>query len=245
MKNFLLFILFSLIIVDLYAQAAPTSMYGTRMSTVTNQQLFQDYRTIYWLEDSYVIDGKQVFGNPFLYHEWHNGIITTTDGRVFTGYKLKYDAFHQTVYFSNGVDSLEVNEEIRDFTINAVYPDTSLSSNFINANQLKKEKKVFYYEVLKEGEAGKLLRYNRKFVQDNNKGVPAAEGKKFFDLEVSYFYFDKKKKTVTPLKANGSNIATVLALDEKQKTELKPESLDFSIEKDIVLFFERYFNLVK
>lgn len=227
-----------------YSNAQPPSaqhMIST-VSNVPNSEMFKDRRTYYFYDDSYMIDGHQVLGHPFLYHDWSKGIITTADGKVFSNYKIKYNAYNQTVLFSDGKDSLEVNEEIKEFVIVNVYPDTTVTSKFINAGQLKKEKKTFYYEVLLDDAAGTLLKYNRKTVAESAEGIPAAEGKKIFRLESSVFYFDKAKKTVTPIKANGSNVISLLNLDDAAKTALQPKGTDFSIETNVVHFFKKYFE---
>ena len=220
--------------------------YATKVNLTTDDEWFKDRRVNHYWEDSYVINGRRVFGSPFLYHDWETGEITTADGRLYTGYKLKYDAFNQVVYFTNGTgDSLQVDEEIKEFKLTVVYPDTVINCRLVNANQFKKEKKSFYYEVLLDDAAGELLKYNKKIVADADKSMPAYEGKKFFDLEVSFFYYDKKNNSINPIKANGSNITAILNLDDNLKNRLKPEGYDFSVEANIVSFFRQYFEVLK
>jgi hypothetical protein len=246
MKQFLILILFiSLVHISLGQSSNASTYTGAVMTPMTAQDVFQDRRNIYFLDDSYMIEGRRVFGSPFLYREWQKGVITTRDGRVFNGYQLKYDAFHQTVYFSNGTDSLEVNEDIHDFTLVTVYPDTVITSTFINSDVFKKEKKAFYYEVMLDNEVGQLLKHNRKFVNDANKGIPAYEGKKFFDLQASYFYFDKKKKEMMAIKANGTNIPALLNLSDADTNALEIQTLNLSSEPELILFFTRFFELRK
>lgn len=213
------------------------------MNNTPNSEWFKDRKTMYFLDQFYVIEGRQVYGSPFLMQSWHTGSVTTADGRVFNGYKLKYNAYHQTVYFSNGADSLEVNEEIREFTIDAVYPDTTIHARFINGNQFRKEKKTVYYEVLLDNPRGQLLKLNRKIVTTPEKGVNSVEGRKIFQLEVAYFYFDKQKKAFTEIKPNGSNVVSVLQLDPATKDSLQPENVNFLLEPEVINFFQRYFRL--
>ena len=246
MKQFLILILALSHVQNSRAQSSSASTYtGPVMTTMTAQDEFQDRRNIYFFDDSYMIEGRRVFGTPFLYREWQKGVITTRDGRVFNGYQLKYDAFHQTVYFSNGTDSLEVNEDIHDFTLVTVYPDTVITSTFIHSDVFKKEKKAFYYEVILDHAAGQVLKHNKKFVNDANKGIPAYEGKKFFDLQASYYYFDKKKKEIMAIKNNGTNIPALLNLSDADKTALEIQTLNLSYEPELILFFTRFFELKK
>jgi hypothetical protein len=241
-KTFILFMTVLFIIqTQSHAQLTPPPAVNTPMSNVPSSELFKEKRTYYFWNDSYMIDGRQVLGFPFLFHEWENGSITTADGRVFPGYKLKYNVYDQTVYFSNGGDSLEVNDEIREFTITNHYPDTTITSKFVNANQYRKEKKVFYYEVIIDSDYGQLLKYNKKLVKESAEGIPAYEGKKIFRLEQSFYYYDKKKQTITAIKANGSNIKSIT----EPVAGVNAESYDFAVDTDIISFFNSYFDALK
>ena len=244
MKKLVLFVGVIVWAQGLLAQAPPASAQQpiSTVSNVPNSELFKDKRTHFFYNEYYVIEGRQVYGSPFLFNDWENGIITTSDGRVFNGYKLKYNAFHQTVFFSNGKDSLEVNEEIREFVLAVKYPDSLVTSVFVNGNQYRKDKKPAYYEVLVDDDAGQLLKHNKKVVAESMQGIPAYEGKKVFALETSYFYWDKKKKKLASIKANGSNIGDILGLDANAVELLKVRATDFSLEENTVQFFRGYFQ---
>src|SRR5574338_878785 len=141
--------------------ASPISL--NPISTVSTEDLFKGKETILYYNEVYIIDGQKVLGTPFLYHDWADGTIIGADGQIFTGYKLKYNAYDQSVLFQQGNDSLEVTNEIKDFTLTIKIRDTSEVLHFINAKQFKKEKTKFYYEVLAEDDGGQLLRYDKKF----------------------------------------------------------------------------------
>lgn len=215
--------------------------YGTTpMSNIPTQELFKDRNKIYFYDEFYIIDGRKVVGTPFLYHDWVNGSITTADGRVFNGYKLKYNAYQQTVYFHNGLDSLEVDDPIKSFYLIVPSGDSNIVYTFINSSEIKEEKKPMYYELLLENSTWQVLKFNRKFVGEAGKSLPVAEGRKLFDLEVSFFIFNKSTKKLTRLKANGTNIASTLGLDKEQEATLV--NYDFSGETDILRFFRKYFE---
>jgi hypothetical protein len=216
---------------------------NTPLNLTTDDQWFKDRRVNYYWDESYIINGRRVLGTPFLYHTWEKGTVTTADGRQYAGYRLKYDAYHQTVYFNNGADSLEIDEEIKEFRLSVVYPDTITTSVFVNANQYKKEKKNFYYEILLDSKIGQVLKYNKKIVSEANKNIPLYEGKKFFELECTYFYYNKATNQITQIKANGSNIAAILDGDDTMTAELK--NYDFSLEEQLIAFFMKYFELKK
>lgn len=219
----------------LVPQSAPTNL---PISNVSNQELFKDRSKIYFDEGFYMIDGRKVSGSPFLYRNWEKGTITIADGRVFSGYRIKYNAFHQTVYFHNGTDSLEVDDEIREFSMFIQNGDSVVKYTFVNASQLKPEKKPLYYELIADKTDYQLYKLNKKFVAEASKTIPVAEGRKIFDLELSYFYFNRKSKKLTRIRSNSSNLAEILGITREKLTELKPENYDFSNEADIIRFFE-------
>lgn len=218
------------------AQTGPTPM-----SKVANNELFKDRSKMYFNEEYYVIDGKKVLGSPFLYREWLHGIVTTEDGRTFTDYKLKYNAFHQTLFFLNGNDSLEVNDPIKYFTLMVQPGDTLFNYTFIHTNQIRKEKKPLFYELILQDSVYHLLKYNRKIVAEAGNSLPAADGRKIFQLEISYFLYQIKSKKLVRLKSDGSNIADALGIGRDKVNELKLANSDFSIESEIIRFFKSYF----
>lgn len=213
---------------------------GTPMSGISSQNMFQDRRNLYFFDDQYMIEGRRVFGTPFLYRDWEKGVITTADGRMFNGYKVRYDAFHQTVFFSNGTDSLEVNEEIKEFSITAIYTDTVTTSRFLNANLYGKPKKPMYYELIAEGSAGQLLKFNRKYVTELSKGLPAYEGKKVFELEQTFYYYNKSTKKLTQLKATGANVIEALGVDANSEAASTIKGTNFAVDAEVVEFFKKY-----
>ncbi len=218
---------------------------GTPMSGISDQNMFQDRRNLYFFDDQYMIEGRRVFGTPFLYREWEKGVITTADGRVFNGYKVRYDAFHQTVFFSNGTDSLEVNEEIKEFSITTVYTDTVTTNRFFNANLYSKPKKPAYYELMAEGAAGQLLKFNRKIVTELSKGLPAYDGKKVFELEQTFYYYNKATKKLTQLKATGANVAEAMGVDANSEAASNIKGTNFAVNAEVVEFFKKYLATAK
>lgn len=224
-----------------------SSLYGltqgwTPMSSVPNSELFKDRSKIYLYDEAYIIHGKKVVGFPFLYREWLNGVITTEDGRVFSDYKLKYDAFHQTIFFLNGMDSLEVSDPIREFTLMVPQGDSLFNCTFIQIKEFQKGKKSLYYELMLQHAVFQLLRFSSKSIADAGKSLPVADGRKIFQLDVAYYLYHKNSGKLVRLNANGSNIAEALGLVRDQIEELNLTSYDFTIETELVRFFKSYFS---
>ncbi|HYM95207.1 MAG TPA: hypothetical protein VET23_13780 [Chitinophagaceae bacterium] len=215
----------------------------TPINTVPTSDWFSFKRTVYYDNEVYVINGNKVYGTPFLYHNWAPGVVIGVDGSVFSGYQLKYDAYNQTVLFQKGTDSLEITNVIQEFTLNIKIGDSTQNLHFVNANQYKKEQSTFYYQVLSEGESGQFLCYNRKFVNDEDKSLPALEGKKYFDMELTYYYYDKNKKKLNKIRAGGGNIESLLGADNIKRSGLSLKDYNFSSESDMVKFFDQYFEV--
>jgi hypothetical protein len=212
---------------------------------VSTEELFRYKQTFYYENEVYIVDGMKVRGTPFLIHDWSPGIIIGITGKIYTDYLLKYNAFNQTVLFQQGNDSLEVTNLIKEFTLSPKKGDSTENIRFINANEFRKEKTTFYYEVLVEGETGIFLRYDRKFVNDADKSLPALEGQKLFDIEYSYYYFDKIHQKITRIKASGANIESLVGKEVLAKSGLSLKEYNFSSEDDVKRFFRDFFSTQK
>jgi hypothetical protein len=188
---------------------------------------------------STIINGQRVLGTPFLYYEWLNGFISTPDGRVYN-YPLRYDVSNQNVYFTLNSDSMQVNEEIKEFILEVVTGDSLVRSRFVNANQYKKESRTFYYEVLLESDKGQLLKLNNKVVATLNDELLASNAKKYFKLEASYFYYDKITKKIARIKPGGSNIPALLNLNQEQASSIQIVNNDLSNEAELIKIFSTY-----
>jgi len=213
---------------------------------VSGREWFKDRSVIYFANEFYIIDNRKVRGTPFLYRSWYSGTVTTAKGDSYSNYKLKYNAFNQTIFFSNGIDSLEANEDVKEFTLvvqeNNSSPDTVF--RFINGSQFKnnKDKTTNYYEVLLEAEKGKLLKLNKKDIVEESTGLPSAEGTMVFKLETSFYYYDINAAKFSRIKPNGSNIADILKLDKENEKSFMLESYDLTQESQIIELFKKFFH---
>jgi hypothetical protein len=224
----------------LFAQSGQPFSTVTQMTT---EQEFSKKYNMYVDQFSTKMNGYDVLGTPFLYYQWYDGVLNTPDGRLFNGYKLKYNVFTQTVSFLSGKDSLEANEEIKDFTLMIPDGNSFISSKFVNANQYQKEKTVFYYELLIDDKKGQLLKTNKKVIAElSNSSLPAYNGKKFFNLETSYYYYNNASKKMAKIKANGSNIGAALGLNPEEENALHVAAFDFSKEQDVIRLMNLYFQ---
>lgn len=196
------------------------------------------------LENSMIIKGDRVFGTPFLYDEWIDGTIVTADGRTYY-YKTRYNVYEndQIISYMYGKDSMDVNEEIKGFSLQVpVNADSVRNIQFVSANQYQHEKSTFYYEVVLDNEKGQLLRANKKVIATADNGVLSVAGKKVFSLKSTFYYFDKSTKKIYKIRSDGSNVRELLNLDKNNQGNISPESYDFNKGEDIISFFTYYFH---
>jgi len=192
------------------------------------------YNTAYYV----MIDGQKVMGTYFWDPEWLEGSLITGDNRLINVYKFKYDSYHQSVFFLTEKDSLEVDEEVKEFTLKQRIGDSVKASRFINSNQYKKGEKANYYQVLVDKDNGQLLRLNQKRVTDLSEGIAVNEGKKYFEETAQYFYYNKEKKKLIKLKLTEASVQSALGLDDKQMQDLQIGNRNLAIEKDLVSVVE-------
>jgi hypothetical protein len=214
---------------------------------INGQDGFYLKKNLYLTDLTTNVDGQSVLGTPFLFWEWFSGVLTLTDGRKYDSYKFRYNVYNQTVSFLNGKDSLDVDEIISEFVLNIPHGDSIITSRFVSADQYKKERTPFYYEVLLDNDKGQLLKTNKKVITSENKdGIMSnTGGRKYFNLIFSYFYYDKTTKKLTRIKPDGSNVAAVLGLSEQAAGDLNIGNVDFSMEDQLVKFLKSYFEKAK
>jgi hypothetical protein len=184
-----------------------------------------------------LIDGKTVMGFPFIFYDWSKGSITLQDGKYYTGYKLKYDIYGQTILFLNDDKSLEVDGEIKEFTL--VSPEGNVLQ-FINGKSLIKQKSNLYYEVLANAEKGMLLKVYKKVVTSILNQIIDVQGNKSLELQTEYFYYNKSSKKLLPVKKEKSDIEKVLKIDNENSEKLKLITYDFTEEKEFISFFNTF-----
>jgi hypothetical protein len=217
---------------QLHAQTSPI------VNPLSNSVNILYDRTVLSVSDeSYLIDGDEVLGFPFLYYGWNNGTVTTGDGKMFSNFKLKYNIYNQTVFFSDGKDSLEASGPIRQFTLVIPGAQKTQTCTFVNAEMFGKATGTQYYEVLADSDGWELLRLNRKAVKPIHNGLPVQQGRKAFYIETAAFLYNKQQKKLIPVKSDWQRMASSLKLSDEEKSQLHINNIDFGKEQDLLNFF--------
>jgi hypothetical protein len=193
------------------------------------------------IEKNTVVKGEIVLGSPYLFYEWYDGTIETTDGRTYH-YPLRYDLYGQTVIFKRGNDSLEVNEDIKEFSLSIPVGDTIIRSRFINSGQYKKSGRPSYYELLIDDSKGQLLKLTRKKIAVVDMQVLViTKNKKYFNPESEYYYYNKQTSSIDKI-GNGNNIKKLLQVKDTDTINAKIENTNFTNEDELIGFFKEYFG---
>jgi hypothetical protein len=144
------------------------------------------------------INGESVKGDPFLIEDWVNGSVTLENGQKYDGYKLKFNANTQTIFFLNGKESAELDQPVSEFTL---MPANKPAMNFVNVKVLnKKEKKPLFVEVLFDYDNCQLLRFFNKKVENYSEKSTSISGSKYLKNIEEYLIFDKETKKISNYK---------------------------------------------
>jgi len=215
----------------------------SNMVNINGQDGFYLKKDLYLTETYTIIGGRKVMGTPFLFKDWLEGVIITPDGRVYPNYTLQYNVQNQTVSFSNGTDSLEVNEAVKEFSLKFKLGDSVITSRFISSAEYQKGK-LFFYELLLDDEKGQLLKTNQKVVATQPFDMIGADTKKYLKLENEYFYYNRTTKKITRI-STAADIRTALQLTDQQMNELQVNSIDVVNEVDLLRVFKSYLQKEK
>jgi len=226
-----------------FAQTVRTNDINTEMkdfaySMFNDTRHLKDPRGLVLFNKTYVVNGRNVVGSPFLYEDWLQGKIVTIDGRVFDGYQIKYNAYHQTLFFKSGKDSLEVNEAVKNFVLLTNYNKEVKLLSFDFFEKIPKLNNPLFLELLYDGEKGKLYKFNKKIVTSLSRDLPNSTENLVFDLKHSYFYFNKKDKKLQALKDDFSNIETLFKPSAQALLSLKTVNMDFKEEANLINYIK-------
>jgi hypothetical protein len=234
MKQLLFIAVFASCAAASYAQYQPVEYYNTSTQSARASRGADNPEG-----KTTIIEGKKVAGVPFLYDQWLPATITLEDGRVFDNYKIKYDTYHQSVFFLSGKDSLEVADPIKDFVLEG--PLRKMS--FTNAGLYKKQKRTLYYEILADAAKGQLLKAHRKVLGTDGSSLVDAANAKFFKTTSEYFYYNIATDKLIQIGNTAQSIRSDLKLTKEQEEKLNFSSFDFSKDTDVITFFKSYMAL--
>lgn len=143
-----------------------------------------------------VTNAEKVTGQPYFIDEWYKGNIILENGNTYKNYFIKYNTNNQTVLIQQGKELIEVEQKIKEFTLDI---DVFKKVNFINVN-VYNEKLKGYYEIVDDNKACRLLRFNKKIAESNSEKFTNITESKTFQNTIEYFIYNKALNKISSYK---------------------------------------------
>ncbi|MEM6525781.1 MAG: hypothetical protein AAF693_18425 [Bacteroidota bacterium] len=181
-----------------------------------------------------------IVGSPYLYEDWKDGSVTTTDNKKMDGVKLKYDKYKdELVIVKKSVATVISKEQILMFEIYDLDPE-SLKERTIT---FTREYGDGYLMIICEGNMTVLKKYSTRLIEIKSNGYgEAGIQKQFSDNEKYYIIKNDKDREI--FKPNKKRLLgyTSDRVDEMKKF-MKDNSIDAKSDQDIARFFDYYNSL--
>ena len=181
----------------------------------------------------------KIKGSPYLYDDWTKGEIVTSDGKVYKGLLLKYNANTDllTFVYDKKEEAQKFAEPIRMFTL---YADRER----VFANQFPKidgQKLTSYYEVLLPGNA-MLLKKHRDVLKAQRSEISRAVVDGVYAARSAYYLF--KDKQIYRLKSSRNAMLEILS-DKTNELAAYADSqnIKFDSEEDLKKIINYYNTL--
>jgi hypothetical protein len=176
-----------------------------------------------------------VEGSPYLLDNWYTGSVKMTEGKVYDGIKMRYDAYKDELEYEKDGKFYRLGPEIVEFSI----PSGDALYNFRRGfpaagNQTDRS----FYQLLHDGTTKLLKRHEMKMREE--RAYNSATNTKRFDLNEKLYILKQGK--MYPIKKNDKKALLKILSDERNLMEyaIKEQQLDFKTEDDIVKLLEEY-----
>jgi hypothetical protein len=130
-----------------------------------------------------------VFGNPYLFKDWSDGVIRFTSGRVLTQFKLKFDCLKNQLLLQFQGSTFAAESKVKEFVLykSGKQKDSLLFRKGYPAAEKATEET--YYQVLFEGKIA-LLRLFAKNIIEEKQSIPATTTRRLEDAELFFLLKD-------------------------------------------------------
>ncbi len=159
------------------------------------------------------IDGQGIAGTPYLNDDWLSGAVILEDGRKYDAYKFKYNIYSQVLSFLNGNDSLEVDENIKEFLL--IDAEQSITLKFVNAkNYGWREKRPMFLELVNETDVCTFLIQYKKVIESSDQSLVKFRESKFLKTINEYYIYNKKAAKLTTFDKADSNLKKLFSVNK-------------------------------
>ena len=168
-------------------------------------------------------NNSNIEGTPFLQPGWAFGIVTLTDGSVFSDSAINYSLSDGKLFVKRNANIYSIKHPVKEFLIHDPNPaNESKTVHFQNGYPaIKKKDATTFYEVLSAGQSMQLLKWKHKKVEEiNNYGGPVQSK---YSLVQEFFIFDPKENKMLEF---GTSVG--LKLLTKKLPEYTDKILEYS-----------------
>ena len=134
-----------------------------------------------------IINSEKISGQPFFIDEWCKGTVVLENGKIYDNYLLKYNIYNQTLLFQQGKESIEIDQQVKEFffEINNLVKFHFLKGSIYNTKQ------TGFFELVDDNKECQLLRLNKKVGVPNSEKFTNITESKAFQNTIEYFIFNK------------------------------------------------------
>lgn len=231
-------ILFS--VVTYYAQETIVKDNSSRSSSSNYSNKITYYNVN---EGDVIILNDDTVGSPYLFDEFKIGSIYIYDEISVSNIAIKYNAYNDVFYIKPKLNSPK--EEAQGVTKSQGLKIKLGPKTFISLPSMNNRLELQYYELLADGEKGKLLKKNGKIYKEKieattslTKDVPAT-----FKDQIIY-YFQHANGDYSELPTSKKKLLAVFEKDKKSLSDhIKKNKLNIKKERDLIKLFKFYNEL--
>lgn len=130
---------------------------------------------------------QEIQGSPYLFEDWKSGSITSNIGTVYTGLKIKYDAYKDVVEILQNGAIMEINPKLyNDFRIQEEgHKEYFFKNDFKPMERFNQQS---YFEVLFQGKIYVLRKIKVDYISENVTNFGSSNEIKKFIKNESYFF---------------------------------------------------------
>ncbi|HNP17199.1 MAG TPA: hypothetical protein PKL31_02090 [Fulvivirga sp.] len=237
MKNLYIYAAFSFLLISGNLKGQVVNDRATQINT--SKALIDIVTKIQGLDNS---KETEVEGTPFLYDDWSQGSITTTNGAIFTDIKLKYNLYNEQLIFLNEKSNepfLVDLDKLQEFNIYGL--DTL---HFVKNTVLSSIFNTHFFQLLYSGPVSLFKVQSKEILQfDANSSSPTSNPPRLITRSSLFLVNDD---TYCELKKGRKKVISCFD-DHKVEMEnfAKKNKLNFNDERDLVKLFHAYEVIVE
>ncbi|THU35857.1 hypothetical protein FAM09_20910 [Niastella caeni] len=186
-------------------------------------------------------DLNTISGNPYLFKEWHDGVVRFTSGRTVNQFKLKFDCLKNQLLLQFEGNAFAAESKVREFVMYPRKKDSLLFRRGFPTTD--KTSESTYFHVLLQGKATLLRLIARNIVEE--KQLVSVNGRINRRMEEVEYYYLLQNGTMTLLPANKNDLPSTFGDHKEQIAQLiAARQLKLHSPEDFVAVVKKYNELI-